>query len=110
MSHNDQHRDVLFFITNMNDAKVILGAKSCQEFNLVKIVCDDKCSCKTSEIMSINQELPVGLSVPDAKPKIVLLPVDLNMKIDVTGPKANIMNLFPDLFRMYVPWKMCTCI
>ena len=51
VSHNNQHRDVLFFITNMNDAKVILGAKSCQEFNLVKIVCDDKCSCKTSEII-----------------------------------------------------------
>ena len=48
VSHNNQHRDVLFFITNVNDAKVILGAKSCQEFNLVKIVCDNKCSCKTS--------------------------------------------------------------
>ena len=84
VSHNNQQRDVLFFITNVNDAKVILGAKSCQEFNLVKIVCDDKCSCKTSEIMSINQEFPVGLSVPNAKPKIVMPPVDLNMKIDVT--------------------------
>ena len=93
MSHNNQHRDVLFFITNMNDAKVILGAKSCQEFNLVKIVCDDMCSCKTSKIMSINQEFPVGLSVPNAKQKIVLPPVD---------PKAHIMNLSP--------WKTCKCI
>ena len=99
VSHNNQHRDVLFFITNMNDAKVILGTRSCQEFNLVKIVCDDKCSCKTSEVMSINQEFPVGLSVPNVKPKIVLPPVDLNMKIDVTDPKAHIMNLFPDLFE-----------
>ena len=99
MSHNNQHRDVLFFITNVNDAKVILGAKSCQEFSLVKIVCDNKCSCKTSEIMLINQEFPVGLSVPDTMPKIVLPPVDLNMKIDVTNPKAHIMNLFPDFFE-----------
>ena len=97
--HNNQHRDVLFFSTNVNDANVILGAKSCQEFNLVKIVCDDKCSCKTSEIMSINQEFPVGLSVPDMKQKVVLPPVDLNTKIDVTDPKAHIMNLFPDLFE-----------
>ena len=56
----------------MNDAKVILGTKSCQEINLVKIVCDNKCSCKTSEIMLINQEFPVGLSVPDVEPKICL--------------------------------------
>ena len=71
VSHNNQHRDVLFFITNMNDAKVIMGAKSCQEFNLVKTVCDNKCQCKTAEIMSINQEFPTGLSVPDAKPKVI---------------------------------------
>ena len=100
VSHNNQHRDVLFFITNVNDAKVILGTKSCQEFSLVKIVCDDKCSCKTSEVMSINQEFPVGLSVPNAKPpKMVLPPVDLNMTIDVNNPKTHIMNLFPDLFE-----------
>ena len=99
VSHNNHQKDVLFFITNMNDTKVILGAKSCQELNLVKIVCDDKCPCKTAELMSINQEFPVGLSVPDAKPRIVLSPVDLNMKIDVADPKAHIMNLFPDLFE-----------
>ena len=99
VSHNNQHRDVLFFITNMNDAKVILGAKSCQEFNLVKIVCNATCSCKTSKTMSINQEFPVGLSISDTKPKIFLPPVDLNMKIDVTNPKTHIMNLFPDLFE-----------
>ena len=99
VSHNNHHRDILFFITDVTDTKVILGAKSCQEFNLVKIVCDDKCPCKTTEIMSINQEFPVGLSVPDAKPRIILPPVDLNTKIDVADPKAHIMNLFPDLFE-----------
>ena len=110
VSHNNQHRDVLFFITDMNDAKIILGAKSCQEFNLVKIVCDDNCSCKTSEIMSMNQEFPVGLSVPNMKPKLVLPPVDLNTKIDVTDPKAHIMNLFPDLFEGVGTMEMCMCI
>ena len=38
VNHNNHHRDMLFFITDVNDTKVILGAKSCQEFNLVKIV------------------------------------------------------------------------
>ena len=38
VSHNGHHRDVLFFITNVNDTKVIMGAKACQEFNLVMIV------------------------------------------------------------------------
>ena len=47
------------------------------------------------------KNFPAGLSVPDAnaKPKLVLPPVDLNMRIDVNNPKAHIMNLFPDLFE-----------
>ena len=51
--------------------------------------------------MSINQEFPIGLSVPNvnAKPRVVLPPVDVNTKIDLTDPKAHIMNLFPDLFE-----------
>ena len=101
VSHYGHHRDVLFFITNVNDTKVIMGTKACQEFNLVTIVCDERCPCKTAELMSINQEFPVGLSVPDvnAKPRVVLPPVDVNTKIDLTNPKAHIMNLFPDLFE-----------
>ena len=51
------------------------------------------------EIMSINQEFPVGLIVPDIKPRIILPPVDVNTKIDVNDPKSHIMNLFPDLFE-----------
>ena len=58
VTHNNLHKDVLFFITNVQDKKIILGAKSCQEFNLVEIICDDKCSCKTLDVMSINQEFP----------------------------------------------------
>ena len=75
-------RDALFFITNVDDTKVILGAKTCQELGLVKIVCDDWCQCKSMEVMLINQEFPIGLSVPDVKPRIILPPVDLNTKID----------------------------
>ena len=71
VSHNNHHRDVLFFITSVNDNKVILGAKTCQEFNLLKIICDDKCPCKTVEITLINEEFPAGLSLPDVKPKVI---------------------------------------
>ena len=30
VSHNNHHRDVLFFITSVNDTKVILGVKTCK--------------------------------------------------------------------------------
>ena len=99
VSHNGHNRDVLFFITNVNDTKVIMGMKAHQEFNLVMTVCDERCPCKTAELKSINQEFPVGLSVPNvnAKPREVLLPVDVNTKIDLTDPKAHIMKLISRL-------------
>lgn len=46
VKHNNATRDVLFFVTNVEDTKVILGSKTCQTFNLVKIICDDDCQCR----------------------------------------------------------------
>ena len=101
VTHNDCCRDVLFFITNVNDTKVILGSKSCQEFNLVTIMCDSKCWCKSAEMLSINKEFPVGLSVPNeaVRSKVIPAPVDPNTKIEVNDPKGHILCLFPELFE-----------
>ena len=41
MKHYDVQRDVLFFITDIGDDKIILGMKACQQFKLVKILCDE---------------------------------------------------------------------
>ena len=46
VKHNDVQRDVLFFITDVDDDNVILGAKACQQFKLVEILCDEQCQCK----------------------------------------------------------------
>ena len=46
VKHNDVQRDVLFFITDVDDDKVILDAKACQQFKLVEILCDECCQCK----------------------------------------------------------------
>ena len=46
VKHNNVQRDVLVFITDVDDDKVILGAKACQQFKLVEILCDEQCQCK----------------------------------------------------------------
>ena len=104
VKHNNIECNVLFFITDVNDTKVILGSKACQKFKLVRILCDDKCHCKTMrfEIVTVNEEFPVGLNVPDKtmyqlKPKLPL--VYVNTKIDANNPKTHILQLFPDLFE-----------
>ena len=101
--HNNIECDVLFFITNVDDTKVIFFvSKACQEFKLIGVLSDNKCHCKTIkfEIATVNEEFPAGLSVPDKtihQPK--LPPVDINTKIDAIDPKLHILQLFPDLFE-----------
>ena len=99
--HNDVQRDVLLFITNVDDTKVIFGSKAYQEFRLVEILCDDQCHCKKVEfeVATVNDEFPIRLSVPDkmAIPKLSL--VDIHTKIDGEDPKGHILHLFPDLFE-----------
>ena len=60
VKYNNVQRDVLFFITDVDDDKVILGAKACQQFKLVEILCDEQCQCKLMqrEIATENGEFP----------------------------------------------------
>ena len=53
------------------------------------------------EIATVNEEFPVGLSIPDkvTQPQPKLSPVDINTKIDDKDPKSHILQLFPNLFE-----------
>ena len=101
VKHNNVTRDVLLFITNVEDTKVIFGLKACQTFNLVKILCDDLCCCKRMklEVGTINEEFPIRLSVPDKLDTPKLPPVDIHTKINAEDPKGHILHLFPEVFE-----------
>ena len=62
VKHNNVQRDLLFFITNVDDTKVIFGSRACQESKLVKILCDDRCHYKTVkfEVATVNEEFSTG--------------------------------------------------
>ena len=102
VKHNSVQRDIMFFITDVDNDKVILGAKACQQFKLVEILCDEQCQCKLmqKEIVTVNEVFPAGLSVPSKMATTLKLPpVDLHTKIDTNDPKGHILHLFPDLFE-----------
>ena len=101
VKHNNVTRDMLFFVTNVDDTKVILGSTTCQAFNLVKVICDDDCQCKKMklEVATVNEDFPVGLSIPNKMAtQSKLPPVDVHTKIDKEDPKGHILHLYPDLF------------
>ena len=81
-THLNTTKRCIFYVTNLTDSKILLGLTFCKAFNLVKIICDDDCSCKKVTVDILN-EFPVGLDVPKPKQKQdqVRLPlVDIHTK------------------------------
>ena len=90
----------MFYVTNLTDSKILLGLTFCKVFDLVKIICDDDCSCKKVAEDILN-EFPTGLDVPRQKQKqnqVCLPPVDIHTKL-WPDCKTHVMELFPDLFN-----------
>ena len=94
-THANVIKKCLFYVTDITDTKVILGLNFCRAFNLVKIVCDEKCACQVT-IDAIN-EFPQGLNVPDMNNTKILPPVDIHLKLR-PDCKNHILELYPDLF------------
>ena len=65
-THTDVIKKCIFYVTDLNDTKVILGLNFCRAFNLVRINCDDHCVCKKIAVDIIN-EFPRGLDIPNQR-------------------------------------------
>ena len=101
-THVSTTKCCIFYITDLNDTKILLGLNFCKSFDLVKIQCDDQCVCKKvavdilNEAISNNNEFPRGLDIPsqEQNTRQQLIPVDVNTKLR-PDCKAHIMELFP---------------
>ena len=63
VAHLNQTKKAMFYVTKLNDNKVILGLHLCIDFLLLSIQCDDKCQFKSHvlhETKKIDSEFPVG--------------------------------------------------
>ena len=61
-AHADTTKRCVFYVTDLNNMKILLGLTFCKAFNLVKILCDDDCICK-KVLVDILNEFPAGLDV-----------------------------------------------
>ena len=97
-THANTTKHCVFYVTNLNDSKILLGLTFCKAFDLVKIICDDDCSCKKVAVDILN-EFPAGLDIPKQKQmnQVRLPPVDIHTKLR-PDCKAHVMELFPELF------------
>ena len=96
-------KPAIFYITDLNDTKILLGLNFCKSFDLVKIQCDEHCVCKKVAVKILyeaisNKKFPRGLDIPSQKQTRQMMPVDVNTKLRADC-KAHIMELFPDLLE-----------
>ena len=66
VTHLHQTKKVTFYVTKLNNDKVILGLWLCNDLQLLSVHCDDKCQCKSHvlhETKKIDSEFPVGVDL-----------------------------------------------
>ena len=100
VTHLTQTKKATFYVTKLNNDKVILGLHFCIDLLLLSIHCDDKCQCKSQmlhETKKIDSEFPIGVNLQQVQQDI-LPPVPISTKLEGDNVKKQIMNLYPDLF------------
>ena len=97
ITHLIQTKEATFYVTKLNNDKVILGSRLCIDLQLLSVHCDDKCWCKSQilhEAKKIGSEFPIGVNLQ----QVVLPPVPVSTKLEGDDVKQQIMELYPDLF------------
>ena len=100
VTHLTQTRKATFYVTKLNDDKVILGLCLCVDLQLLSTHCDDKCQWKSHvlhETKKIGSEFPIGVDFHQTQ-QDVLPPVPISTKFDGNDIKQQIMDLYPDFF------------
>ena len=99
VAHLTQTKKATFYVTKLNNDKVILGLHLCIDLQLLSVHCDDKCWCKSHvlhETKKIGSEFPIGVDLQQVQQDI-LPPVPISTKLE-GDVKQQIINLYPDLF------------
>ena len=102
VTHLSQNKKATFYVTKLNDDKVILGLCLCVDLQLLSIHCNDKCRCKSQllhEAKKVGSEFPIGVDLQqEHTPVLPPVPISTRLEGDDVKVKQQIMELYPDLF------------
>ena len=99
VAHLTQTKKATFYVTKLDDDKVILGLHLCIDLQLLSVHCD-KCWCKSHvlhETKKIPNGFPIGVDLQQTQ-QDVLPPVPISTKLEGDDVKQQFMDLYPDLF------------
>ena len=98
--HLTQTKKATFYVTKLNNDKVILALHLCIDLQLLSVHCDEKCLYKSHilhETKKIGSEFPIGVDLQQTQ-QDVLPPVPISTKLEGDDVKQQIMDLYQDLF------------
>ena len=97
VAHLTQTKKATFYVTRLNDDKVVLGLCICIDLQLLSIHCDNKCWCKSQilyETKKIGSEFPIEVNLQQEHiQQNILPPVPISTRLE-GDVKQQIMNLF----------------
>ena len=100
ITHLSQNKKATFYVTKLNDDKVILGLHLWVDLQLLSVHCNDKFWCKSQllhEAKKVDNEFPIGVELQqEYTPQ--LPPVQISTSFEGDNVKQQIMQLYPDLF------------
>ena len=101
-AHLTRTKKVTFYVTKVNNDKVILWLCLCIDLQLLSIHCDDKCQCKSHVLhktKKIGSEFPIEVDLQQTYThQDILPPVPISTKLEGDDVKQQIMGLYLDLF------------
>ena len=102
IAHLSQSKKATFYVTKLNNDKVILGLHLCVDLQLLSIHYNDRCQCKSQllhEAKKVGSEFPIGVDLQQEHTP-VLPPVLISTRLEGDNVKVEqqIMELYPDLF------------
>ena len=99
-AHLSQTKTATFYVTKLDNDKVILGLHLCVDLQLLSVHYNDKCQCKSQllhEAKKVGSEFPIGVDLQQEHTP-VLPPVPISTRFEGDNVKQQIMELYPDLF------------
>ena len=101
VTHLTQKKKATFYVTKLNNDKMILGLHLCIDLQLLSVHCDDRCQCKSQilhEAKKIGSEFLVGVNLQQEHTQQgILPPVPISTRLE-GDVKQQIIDLYPDLF------------
>ena len=110
ITHLSQNKKATFYVTKLNNHKVILGLCLCVDLQLLSIHCNDKCQYKSQllhEAKKVGNEFPIGVDLQqEYTHQLPLVPISTRFEGDDMKVNDGLWSYTQNCFQVLAPSRM----